>query len=112
MPSLIIQGIEQGNHILFIENDRVYTLIHKKIKTLLTRDQVAKFHYINNFDYYCSQGRFYPPTIVEYFSVAIKPFFEKKIPVRIWGHVEWGNPTIVEFENIELIFLDFINCKY
>ncbi|HZG71418.1 MAG TPA: MEDS domain-containing protein [Chondromyces sp.] len=89
--SYIASGVKQGNHILFIENDKIYPKIDKKLKTFLTEEQLNQVHRIDNFDYYLSEGSFHPSTILDYFSKTIEPYWKNRLTVRIWGHVEWGD---------------------
>lgn len=89
--SYIISGIEQGDHILFLENDRIYPLIQNRLEKLLTKEQFTKIHFINNFDFYWQNNNFHPPTIVSYFSDILNSYEKDNISIRTWGHVEWGN---------------------
>ncbi|OMP66907.1 MEDS domain-containing protein [Domibacillus epiphyticus] len=104
VTSYIVDGIEQGEHILFIENDRLFLLIYKRLEATLKPDQLTKIQHINNFNYYFSNGSFHPPTIFNYLSKILESYSENNIPFRIWAHVEWGEKyevlnIIKEFEN-------------
>ncbi|MGG0288056.1 MEDS domain-containing protein [Peribacillus butanolivorans] len=87
----IISGVEQGDHILVVENDRIFPFVYKKLQLHLNEEQLAKVHHINNFDFYCFHGDFHPSTMVNYFLENIDTYSERNIFVRTWGHVEWGN---------------------
>lgn len=87
--SYIKDGIEQGDQILFVENERSYPKILERLEALFTEEQLKNVHYINNFTFYWRNGNFHPPTILEYFSTLIDPFLEKEMSFRTWGHIEW-----------------------
>lgn len=87
--SYIVSGIEQGDQIFFVENDRLYPMILKKAEKVLTKEQLGNIHFVNNFKFYWQNGDFHPPTILAHFSSIVDPFIEKGISFRTWGHIEW-----------------------
>lgn len=89
--SYIQDGVVAGDYILFIENDRIYPLIHKELSNLLTKEQMTFVHYVNNFDFYYSSGSYHPPAIIDYFNKTVQQYVENKIPFRSWAHVEWAS---------------------
>lgn len=102
--SFIKDGIEQGDQVLFVENERSYPKIVEHLELLFTKEQLKNFHYINNFTFYWRNGNFHPPTILEYFSTLIDPFLEKEMSFRTWGHIEWRgdveiSKSIEEYES-------------
>ncbi|OMP66340.1 MEDS domain-containing protein [Domibacillus epiphyticus] len=94
----IVTGIEQGDHILFIENNKIYPVIQNQLKHLLSIEQLSKIHYKNNFDFYFSKGTFHPITVLNFFLKTLEPYEEKSVSARIWGHVEWGDQKDIERE--------------
>jgi hypothetical protein len=97
-------GIQKGEQVIFIENEKIFSKLFKELSKILTKKQLAKVQFINNFDYYCSGGRLHPPTTLDYYSKAVEPYYKKDIPFRIWGHVEWDQQenilsTLETFEN-------------
>ncbi|MFJ7753515.1 MEDS domain-containing protein [Peribacillus muralis] len=88
--AFIMEGIEQGDHILVVENDRIYPFVHKKLQRQLNEEQLEHVHVINNFDFYCFYGDFSPITLVKYFLENIKAYSAANQFIRAWGHVEWG----------------------
>jgi hypothetical protein len=94
----IVSGIEQGDQILFIENDKLIPIIQEKLKSLLSTEQLAKVHYTNNFDFYCSKGTFHPATVFNHFIKSLEPYIENTVSIRTWGHVEWGDPKDIDRE--------------
>ncbi|USK79894.1 MEDS domain-containing protein [Peribacillus frigoritolerans] len=88
--SYIQDGIMAGDYVILVENDRIYSIIHKELSTRLTKDQMELLHFVNNFDFYCSSGSYHPPAIEEYFNKTVQPYVENKISFRSWAHVEWA----------------------
>ncbi|UTE77041.1 MULTISPECIES: MEDS domain-containing protein [unclassified Rossellomorea] len=86
----ILEGIESGEHVLLIENERNMNVFSKELKNRLTSDQLKKVHAVSNFDFYQSSGSYHPPAIYEQLMKTITPFIEKGINVRSWTNVEWG----------------------
>jgi hypothetical protein len=89
--SYIVTGIKNGDHILLIENDRNIIHINKLLEKQLRKEQLSKVHFINNFDFYYSNGDFHPHTILNYFSKNIEPFLETGASICTWGLIEWGD---------------------
>ncbi|WP_409300499.1 MEDS domain-containing protein [Peribacillus sp. SCS-155] len=87
----IEKGIQEGERVIFIENDRLFPLIQKKIPSTIRLNDSDKIHHINNYDFYYSSGDFHPKSINKYFAAVVSPYVEKNIPIRTWAHVEWGN---------------------
>ncbi|WP_154669125.1 MEDS domain-containing protein [Planococcus antarcticus] len=87
--SYIVAGIEQGDRILFVENERLYPKILKRVGELVSEEQLKNIHYVNNFTFYWRNGNFHPPTILAYFFDSVSPFVEEELTFRTWGHIEW-----------------------
>lgn len=98
-------GIEAGDYVILIENDRLYPMIHKELSIRLTEDQMGFIHFVNSFDFYCSSGSYHPPAIADYFNKMVQPYVENKVSFRSWAHVEWATMEeplhlIEDFEKI------------
>lgn len=87
--SYIVAGIERGDQVLFIESERLYPMILKRVEELLSDEQLKNIHHVNNFKFYWETGNFHPPTVLDYFSHLISPFTENELSFRTWVHVEW-----------------------
>lgn len=101
----IQDGIDAGDYVILIENDRLYPTIFKELSTRLTIDQMEFIHFVNSLDFYCSSGSYHPPAIEEYFTKMVQPYVESKKPFRSWAHVEWASMEeplhlIEDFEKI------------
>ncbi|TDL80406.1 3-ketoacyl-ACP reductase [Peribacillus frigoritolerans] len=86
----IVSGVEQGDRVFVIENERLSPAIISKSKQLLSEEQLAKVHFINNFDFYSLHGEFNSMKITDYFSSIVNPYLEAEDSIRTWAHVEWG----------------------
>ncbi|OCA81592.1 hypothetical protein A8F94_22245 [Bacillus sp. FJAT-27225] len=87
----IRSGLNQGQHCLIIENDRLWLRAKSRFSKNFTSKQLERVIHINNFDFYYYTGDFHTETIVDYFSKILSPYKERKFEVRTWTHVEWGN---------------------
>ncbi|WP_404328705.1 MEDS domain-containing protein [Mesobacillus maritimus] len=101
--SFILTGIKQGDYVVVIENDRLFRLIDEKVKTQLRKGQLNQINYVNNFDFYFSNGDFHTPTIISSFATILDSVYAKRKSIRTWAHVEWGNLQeitckIIDFE--------------
>lgn len=88
--SYIVSVTKNGDPILLVENDRNIRLINKELENKLTKDQRANVHFVNNFDFYYSNGDFHPQTILQYISKKISSFTEDGCSIYTWGLIEWG----------------------
>ncbi|BCB05422.1 MEDS domain-containing protein [Bacillus sp. KH172YL63] len=99
----IVQGIEAGESILLIENEKNLNELKKRLDGRLTDEESEKLHIVSNFEFYQSSGSYHPPAIYEQLTKSITPFLEEEIPFRSWTNVEWGtlddpSPIIQWFE--------------
>ena len=97
-------ALDQGSHVMVIENDRIMPLVEKKINQTFKKEQIEMIHTINNYDFYCYRGNFHKDTILSYLKNMINPYLEKKIPIMTWAHVEWRDQeeifqTLGEYEH-------------
>jgi hypothetical protein len=103
--SFIQDGIEAGDYVILIDNERIYRMIQQELSTLLTKEEMEFVHYVNNFDFYYSSGSYHPPAITDYFNKTVQPYVENNISFRSWAHVEWATMEdplhlIKDFEKI------------
>lgn len=103
--NFILDGIEEGEYTILVENDRLYPIIQQELSTRLTIDQMKYVHFVNSLSFYYSSGSYHPPAIAIYFTKMVQPFIEKKISFRSWAHVEWSSMDeplylIKDFEKI------------
>ncbi|WP_226677151.1 MEDS domain-containing protein [Rossellomorea aquimaris] len=86
----ILEGIESGEHVILIENERNMNVLLMELNSQLTNDQLEKVHSVSNFDFYQSSGSYHPPAIYEQLMKTITPFIENGVAFRSWTNVEWG----------------------
>ncbi|MBT2694309.1 MEDS domain-containing protein [Bacillus sp. ISL-55] len=101
----IEDGVMAGDYIIFIENEPLFRLINKELRTRLTEDQMKFVHSVNNYDFYYSSGSYHPPAILDYFNKMVEPYIENDLSFRSWAHVEWATMKdplhiIEDFERI------------
>ncbi|MBB5179817.1 hypothetical protein HNQ44_001241 [Planomicrobium koreense] len=99
--SYIVFGIKQGDHVLLVENTRIYPMIRKELEQRLTVEELEKVLYIDNFDFYWRNNNFHPRTIMNHFNEVAGPLLESGKAVRTWGHIEWGMQEDIEREIVE-----------
>lgn len=95
--SYIVDGIGNDEHILLVENDRNIRLINRMLSTKLNKVQLQQVHFMNNFDFYFSNGDFHPHTVFQHFVRNVEPYLKGNVVVRTWGLIEW---------KCELAFMD------
>lgn len=94
----IVAGIKQGGEVFIAENSRLYPLIQDKLQAILNSEQLSRICYTNNFDFYFSKGTFHPMALMKHCRQTIDSLVEKKVPVRTWGHIEWGKEQELDRE--------------
>ena len=116
-----VSGVEQGSHVLLIENTKLLPVIQKKLKSSLSKEQLSSIYFKNNFDFYFSKGTFNPVIVFNHFVQSLEPHMEDNASIRTWGHVEWGSTKdayreVEQYENNinELITLKNLTsvCAY
>lgn len=98
-------GIEAGEYVILVENERNFNRIYEHLKPKITSAQMKQLHYVNSLDFYFSSGGYHPPAITEYFNKTVQPYIDNNISFRSWAHVEWATMEepyhlIGEFERI------------
>ncbi|MCM3093162.1 MULTISPECIES: MEDS domain-containing protein [unclassified Cytobacillus] len=101
--SYITAGIRCGGHVLFVDNDRHYFHIDKELTNLLGKEELSRVHFMNNYDFYYSNGNFNPDTVFSFFLKNIQPYLDRSHKIFTWGLVEWGNvkdyiPLVEQYE--------------
>ncbi|MBM7655279.1 hypothetical protein JOC76_004789 [Neobacillus cucumis] len=105
MIAYIKAGIERNHHLLIIENKYLYNEAEKKINQLFSKEAQKFIHYIDNYLFYRCYGDFHIHSIVEHFGEILTPFFNEKMNIRTWAHVEWKeqddiSSKLEEFEHL------------
>ncbi len=83
-------GIEAGEYVILVENERNFNRIYEHLKPKITSAQMKQLHYVNSLDFYFSSGGYHPPAITEYFNKTVQPYIDNNISFRSWAHVEWA----------------------
>lgn len=83
-------GIEAGEYVILVENERNFKRIYEQLETKITSAQMKQLHYVNSLDFYFSSGGYHPPAITAYFNKTVQPYVDNNISFRSWAHVEWA----------------------
>lgn len=89
--SYILAGIEQGHHIMLIEDHDVYKQIHQRLKKSLRRDELKCVHSFDNDEFYRVYHGFDCELIVDHFSKLMSGFNKNNITIRTWANVAWDD---------------------
>lgn len=54
--NFILDGIEEGEYTILVENDRLYPIIQQELSTRLTIDQMKYVHFVNSLSFYYSRA--------------------------------------------------------
>jgi hypothetical protein len=98
----IEQGIRGGDQVLFVENTRIYPMIQRKLEERLTAEEMEKFHYVNNFDFYWTHGNFHPQTIQSLFERFVSRDGPKRRKRADMGPYRMERPTGHRTGNTEI----------
>ncbi|MBB5174738.1 two-component sensor histidine kinase [Texcoconibacillus texcoconensis] len=83
--SYILKGIEQGQHVIFIDDKKRFELVMEKLRSTDT----SNVHYVDAYEFYGMNDEFYCDRVLANLKKAIEPYLEKDRIIRIWGHVDW-----------------------
>lgn len=87
--SYIQNGIQLGQHVIFIDSLERYQLVRHSLASLLTEEQFRMLYYVNNYDFYELYHDFHFSRILKNLQQIIEPYLVNRVTVRLWGHVEW-----------------------
>ncbi|WP_062051956.1 ATP-binding protein [Bacillus sp. JCM 19034] len=94
LVSAIVVARSVNQHVIVIEEEEVYKKAIEKVKKELgtnSEDYLNKIHYINSVDFYLVNGNFHFNNAINYLHDLFTSYTEKKISVRVWGHVYLHN---------------------
>ncbi|MFS0862829.1 MEDS domain-containing protein [Fredinandcohnia sp. 179-A 10B2 NHS] len=83
--SFIVDGINLGHQIVFIEQPEMYELILNRIGPI----DKEKLHFVNNYEFYQMYQDFHFERVLHNLKNIIDPFVENESMARIWGLVDW-----------------------
>lgn len=94
----ILDGLQNKEHVLVVENNRLTPLVRKRLQAVLTAQQLAKVHFFDSYKLYWHKGNFHPSTIIEYFQESFDVSEMSCQHFRTWGHIEWNTRDGLEEE--------------
>lgn len=90
LQSYIKTGLKFGHHLLIIENPVTYAEYARTMRQTLSKEELARIHYVDNQTFYRCCGDFHIQSILSHFSEILSPYLNGNISIRTWAHVEWG----------------------
>ena len=89
LVSFIKTGLDRHQQVLIIESMRNLPKICAKIDSLFTSEQQSSIRFVNNYDYYLSNGAFNTQTILTHFQKDLTLLKKHNSTIRTWSNVEW-----------------------
>jgi two-component sensor histidine kinase len=83
--SYILNGINLGQHIVFIDSFELFD----KILAHLGPIDITNVHYVNSYEFYEMYHDFHFERVLTNLKNVVNPFVENQQMVRIWGHVDF-----------------------
>ncbi|WP_404335265.1 MEDS domain-containing protein [Planococcus rifietoensis] len=94
----ILDGLQNNEHVLVVENTRLTPLVRKRLQAVLTAEELAQVHFFDSYKLYWHKGNFHPSTIVDYFRESFDVSGMPCQHFRTWGHIEWNTGDGLEEE--------------
>lgn len=94
----IVDGVKNQEHVLIVENKRLTPMIQNRLQNELTKEELMRVHFFDNFEFYWQKGNFLPNTITEHFKEKYDSLLPKDQQFRTWGHIEWSSQDSLEEE--------------
>ncbi|RCW48002.1 MEDS domain-containing protein [Paenibacillus prosopidis] len=95
--SFIITGVQQGQHIIFVDSKQRYERITERLRLIGFSDTLSNIKYVNSGDFYRVSDTFTSAKVIQNFINVVQPFLDNNMSIRTWGHVEWkGYPNFEE----------------
>ncbi|KHF38941.1 MEDS domain-containing protein [Halalkalibacter okhensis] len=94
LVSFILSAKAMNQHVIIIESFDTYNEVLKRLghqTEELGIDEVL--HYKNNIEFYQTYGDFKFERALESFKIAVQPFVDQELSVRVWGKVAWKDLT-------------------
>lgn len=88
--SFIITGLQQGQHILYIDSSPRYELVMEKLRERGFEHKPEWLLYVDNQFFYRTFEAFSAKEVHRQFTELLQPLLDSGTPVRTWGHVEWN----------------------
>lgn len=103
--SFILTGIDQGHHLLVIDNLQHIGKIYQKFQKRTSQDKMGLVHFFDSHEFYSTHDDFHLDTILKHSADVLEPFMKNEPMVRTWAHVEWKEqdeilPKLKHFETI------------
>lgn len=95
--SFIITGVQQGQHIIFVDSKQRYERITERLRLIGFGDAISSIKYMDSDDFYLISDTFTSAKVIKNFKDVVQPFLDNNMSIRTWGHVEWKSyPSLEE----------------
>lgn len=106
IQTFITNGIDAGEHVILIENERLYATILKELQKSMDSEQLRLLHFVNSLQFYRLNGSYHPAHIKDSLEETIDHYEKHLLKFRVWAHVEWATheaPThlLAEVKDVE-----------
>ncbi|GAE37448.1 MEDS domain-containing protein [Halalkalibacter akibai] len=92
--SFILSAKQMNQHVIVIESYERYNHLLDRLGEKLQGLQLEEMlHYKNNIEFYQLHGDFKFERALESFKIAVQPFVNEELSVRVWGKVSWRDLT-------------------
>lgn len=91
VETFITYGIDAGEHVILIENERMNTLIRRELQKKLSSEQLQLLHFVNSLQFYRLNGSYHPGHIKEFLEQTLDHYGKQLPQFRVWAHVEWAS---------------------
>jgi len=88
--SFIRTGFEQNQHVIYVDSLERYGVVKDALEREYDGKTLETLKFIPNDDFYMMSVVFHMDHVFRNFKDAVQPFLDKHLPVRVWGHVDWG----------------------
>ncbi|MBU9720797.1 MULTISPECIES: MEDS domain-containing protein [Bacillaceae] len=89
--SFILTAKTLGQKVILIESAENYKAILERLHLEMSPAELREnLFYISNYDFYEMYGDFRFNNVLTRFKNTVQPFYDKGVPVRIWGYVDWS----------------------
>ncbi|MDT8861308.1 MEDS domain-containing protein [Alkalihalobacillus sp. MEB130] len=94
LVSYILSAKAMNQHVIIIESYECYDALLEKLGTQIESLGLTEIlHYKNNIEFYQTYGDFKFERALESFKIAVQPFVDEDLSIRVWGKVAWKDLT-------------------
>ena len=109
--SFMLTGFQQGQHIIYVDSRERYEIVKQRLRAQVSERELDLIRYVDYKEFYSLGKTFHFEHVYKNFMEATRPFIEKQIPIRAWGHVEWTdqNDILNQLQSYECLCEKAVN---